>query len=111
MINSLNAAQRTFLRGLAHGVRPAVQVGVRGLEPTVLQTIDQALTARELVKVQLAGDRGVRRELSEQIAAALAAELVWNIGRMAVFFRRHPDPSHRRVSLPTHGAPETAEGN
>jgi len=99
-LSELTGAQKKYLRGLAHGVRPAVQVGVRGLEPTVLTTIDQALTARELVKVHMAGDRDARGEFAERIATKLQAELVGTIGRMAIFFRRHPDPQRQRVSLP-----------
>lgn len=99
-MTELSSTQRKYLRGLAHGVRPAVQVGIRGLEPTVLESIDQALTARELVKVQLPGDRDQRGVLADRIAEALRAELAGTVGRMAVFFRRHPDPTHRRVFLP-----------
>lgn len=99
-MSALTGFQRKYLRGLAHGVQPAVQVGVRGLEPPVLHTIDQALTARELVKVQLAGERDQRHLLAETISAELAAELVGAIGHMAIFFRPHVTPGRRSIRLP-----------
>jgi len=99
-LSALTGFQRKYLRGLAHGARAAVQVGVRGLEPTVLHTIDQALEARELVKVQLAGERDQRRDLAARISAELSVELVGTIGHMAVYYRPHASPGRRSIRLP-----------
>jgi RNA-binding protein len=95
----LTSSQRKRLRGLAHGYRPVVQVGKGGLTDPVVASIDEALTARELIKVQIFTARDERREITSAIERRLACQCVGSIGRMAIFFRRHPDPEKRRIDL------------
>lgn len=99
---ALRGSQRKYLRGLAHALRPVVQVGREGLSEGVLVAFDAALDAHELVKVQFLAekDRDSKRTLAAELAARGGAELVGTVGHMAIFFRRHPDPERRRVVLP-----------
>lgn len=99
-MTGLTGQQRRHLRGLAHGLRPAVQVGQRGLTGAVAAEVDRALDRHELIKVKLAGDRDERRDLAEALAGRLEAHLVGTIGSMAILYRRHPDPDARKVDLP-----------
>jgi len=103
----LRGSQRKYLRGLAHALRPAVQVGREGLSAGVLEAFHAALAANELVKVQFLADkdRDTKRALAETLAAHGGAALVGAIGHTAIFFRRHPDPERRRVRLPGEEAP------
>jgi len=96
----LKGRARTYLRGLAHGLRPVVQVGKEGLTDAVVRSIDQALLGSELIKVQIAADRDERRALAATAAAATGAECVGLIGRIAILYRTHPDPERRRLILP-----------
>lgn len=99
-MTELTGAQRRHLRGLAHGLRPAVQVGQRGLTDAVAAEVDRALERHELIKVKLAGDRQERRALAEAVADRFGAHLAGTIGSMAILYRRHPDPQARKVRLP-----------
>lgn len=99
-MTELTGVQRRHLRGLAHGLRPAVQVGQRGLTDAVAAEVDRALERHELIKVKLAGDREERRTLAETLAHRLGAHLAGTIGTMAILYRRHPDPQARKVTLP-----------
>lgn len=99
-MTELTGQQRRHLRGLAHGLRPAVQVGQRGLTDAVAVEVDRALERHELIKVKLTGDRDERRALAEALAGRLEAHLVGTIGAMAIVYRRHPDPDARKVDLP-----------
>ena len=67
---TLTSKERAELRAEAHHLTPQVHVGQQGVSPTVVQSLDDALRTRELVKVQLG--RGV--ELSAREAAAALAE-------------------------------------
>ncbi len=96
----MKGSQRQYLRGLAHSLRPAVQVGRGGLTEPVATEVDRALTAHELVKVQIAAERDERRQIAEAVAAKLGCEWVGGVGRMAIFYRQHPDPERRSVVLP-----------
>lgn len=98
-MTELTGAQRKRLRGLAHGLEPAVRVGQRGLTGAVEREVDRALDRHELIKVKLAGDRDERREQAEELARAAGARLVGTIGAVAILYRRHPDPRERKVKL------------
>lgn len=99
---ALRGSQRKYLRGLAHSLRPVVQVGREGLSDGVMAAFDVALDARELVKVQflVEKDRAAKKELATEMETRAAAECVGRIGHMAIFFRRNPDPERRSVKLP-----------
>jgi RNA-binding protein len=98
--DELTGAQRKHLRGLAHGLEPAVRVGQKGLTGAVEREVDRALDRHELIKVKLAGDRDERREQAEVLVRAAGARLVGTIGTIAILYRRHPDPAQRKVRLP-----------
>lgn len=96
----LSGAARTYLRGRAHGLKPAVHLGKDGLTDGVAASIDASLRAHELVKVRLAADRDERKELAAAIEERLACECVGIVGRMAILFREHEDPEKRTIKLP-----------
>ena len=96
----LKGSQRKYLRGLAQGLRPVVQVGKGGLSPAVLDAVAAALEAHELVKVQIFAEREDRSAVAASIEQSLGCECVGSIGKMAVFYLEHPDPERRSISLP-----------
>lgn len=97
--HALTPGQAKRLRGLAHGLPPAVWIGRRGLTAAVLAEMEEALLAHELVKVRLRDqpDRRERSRLLEELAARTASCLAGALGHTAVFFRPHPDPARRRI--------------
>jgi RNA-binding protein len=99
-MSELTSRQRSHLRSLAHALDAVVLVGRAGVTEAVIREIDDALEARELIKVRLAGDREGRAEETEAIAAQARAEVAGRIGRVAILYRRNPDPTRRKVDLP-----------
>ena len=102
----LTGAQRKYLRGLAHGLKPLAQVGRQGLTEAVLSSLDQTLESHELVKVRFLDFQDEKRELSEEISQRLECAKVGMIGHVAIFFRPAADPDARRIVLPK---PRSAE--
>lgn len=96
----LKGSQRKYLRGVAHGRRPAVQIGKEGLTESVVRAIDTALEAHELVKLKIAAERDERERIVPVIEERLGCECVGTVGRMAILFRRHPDPEKRKIEIP-----------
>jgi len=96
----LTGARRKHLRGVAHGYKPLVQIGKEGLTDNVLRTIDEAITAHELIKVKMTGDRDEREQLTPIIEDRLGCECVGSIGRIAILYRENPDPEKRRITFP-----------
>ena len=99
-MSGLTSRQRSALRSQAHELEPVVLVGRAGVTAAVIREVDEALSARELIKVRLAGDRAERAASADAVAEAVRADLAGRIGRIAILYRAHPDPARRKVRLP-----------
>jgi len=99
-MGELKGSQRKYLRGVAHGYKPQVQIGKEGLSENVLRAIDTGLEAHELIKVKIAAERDQREELVPVIEERLNCECAGTVGRMAILYRQHPDPEKRKIAFP-----------
>ena len=81
--------QRKYLRGLAHDLKPIVQVGHSGVTAAVERAVDAALTDHELIKVRMHEPED-KRALAAQLAAATAGEVCGLVGHTVILYRRHP---------------------
>jgi RNA-binding protein len=90
-MSPLTARERSFLKARAHPLEPIVTVGHDGLTEAVLNEVDRALTAHELIKVRVnAGDRTARHAMFEEIGARTGAEAVQQVGKVLVLWRPRP---------------------
>ena len=96
----LTGAQRKHLRGLAHALKPQVQIGKQGLTEAAIRQVDEALNDHELIKVQAAVPREKKREVAARLASELEAEVAGQIGHVIILYREHPDPEERQIELP-----------
>jgi RNA-binding protein len=96
---SLTSSQKRYLRGLAHAIKPVIQIGNKGITDAVTAEFSLALDHHELVKVRLAGeDRAARADQITRLGAAAGADLVQSIGKTACFYRRNTDAA--KIALP-----------
>ena len=99
----LDGFHRKYLRGLAHKLKPVVFIGQKGITETLNRSIDDALTAHELIKLKFIDFK--EKEDKERLAAILEethnCELAGMIGHMAIFYRRHPDEEKRKITVPS----------
>lgn len=87
----LSIKQRKYLKALAHGLRPVIMVGDKGLSDNVRHETDLAISHHELIKVKFAvGDRDLRDQMITELAEPLDLTLVQRIGNIAVFYRPRP---------------------
>lgn len=94
----LTSKQRAFLRSKATKEDTSFQIGKSGISETLLSSIDDALTAKELVKIKcLENCEYTPREACDGIAEALQAESVQVIGNKFILFRI--SPNHRKYDL------------
>ena len=99
-MGELKGSQRKYLRGAAHSYKPQVQIGKEGLSDNVVDAIDTALQAHELIKVKIAAERDQREQFVPIIEERLNCECVGTVGRMAILYRQHPDPEKRKIAFP-----------
>jgi len=95
----ITSKQRSFLRGKANSIDAIFQVGKGGISENLLKQLDDALEARELIKIRLLPNSGLEiREVCRQLAEQLGAEEVQVIGTKFVLYRR--SKNNPRIELP-----------
>lgn len=95
----LTGKQKSYLRSLANTMDPIIQIGKGGISPTVLSQIDEALEARELIKVRiLQNSIETPKEAAVEIAKEVSAEVVQVLGRNMLFYR--PSKKKPTIELP-----------
>ena len=99
-MGELKSIQRSHLKGLAHGLKPTVQIGKNGLTEAAVQTIGRALDDHELIKIKFLSHKDEREELSGTLAEKTGLELVALIGNIAILYRQASEPEKRTITLP-----------
>ena len=101
-MQALKGFQKKFLKGLAHGLKPVVFIGQKGLTGNLMGSIDNALNTHELIKVKFIEFKEKQQKVSMagDIEAEAGCRLVGMVGHIATFYRQHPDPEKRRIKLP-----------
>lgn len=90
----LNGKQRSYLRSLSNTLEAIFQVGKGGINDNVIKQFDQALEVRELVKTTVHRSSLLEvREVAEEIATAVRAEVVQVIGNKFVLYRESVEKS------------------
>ena len=87
----LTSNQRAVLRGMANSMDTIFQVGKGGISDTLVAQTDDALRARELIKLRVLENSGyTAREAAEQLAEQTGSDVVQVIGSRFVLYRRNP---------------------
>jgi RNA-binding protein len=95
----LSEKQKKHLRGLAHALKPVSRLGSAGLTEAFLAELETALTHHELIKLKAAAANRTERDAAiESIVARTGAQLIAQIGNVAVLYR--PCPGGARLKFP-----------
>ena len=88
----MRGKDRAELRADAHHLKATVHVGHHGITETLLQSLDDALQANELVKIQVERNAPLTvKEAANQLATQMRAEVIQVIGRKTTLYRFNPD--------------------
>ena len=94
----INSKQRALLRGLAAGEDTIIIVGKGGIISSLIDSVSDALAARELVKGKvLESSMLTAREACDALCAACGADGVQAIGNKFVLFKRNE--KHPRIDI------------
>ena len=95
----MNSKQRAYLKGLAMNIGPIFQVGKASLTPELTAAVDEALEARELIKIGvLKNCFDDPKEIAVTLAERTRSEVVQVIGKKIVLFRQAKEKS--KIQLP-----------
>ena len=87
----LTSKQRAYLRGLGNPIETILQVGKGGVAETLVTQVDDALTARELIKLRVLENAPfTAREAAVLLAERTSSEVVQVIGTRFLLYRANP---------------------
>ncbi len=100
MIEALTSKQRSYLKRLAHELKPVLQIGKGGVTDSTVDAVRDALSTRELMKVKVLDIAPAGAlETGDALVRSLGdTHLVQVIGRTLILFR--PDPDQPEIRLP-----------
>lgn len=81
------------LKGAAQLLSPLLQVGRAGVTPEFVTALDEALRARELVKIRFVEHKDEKKRLARVLAQATRSRLVMQVGHVAVYYRPRTEPA------------------
>ena len=97
----MTSKQRAYLRGLAMKLEPVLQIGKASVTPELTKAVDEALEARELIKLHvLKNCFDDPRGLAETIAERTRSQVVQVIGKKIVLYREPKDKKEKKIVLP-----------
>ena len=85
----MDSKTRAKLRSYANTVEAILQVGKNGMGDTLQKQVDDALTARELIKLTVL--ETAPESPREILAEATGAEVVQVVGRKVTLYRKNPE--------------------
>ncbi len=95
----LTSKQRAYLRSLGNELEPIVQVGKGGISENLIAQVDEALEARELLKVRVLKNALVDiRDVADELAESTDADVVQVIGSIVLLYRESIE--NAQIELP-----------
>lgn len=95
-----NSKQRAYLKSLAMELQPVVQIGKSGLTPELTAAAQEALDARELIKISVLQNCAEDpREMAQIIADRTHSDVVQVIGKKIVLYKQGKEDK-RKIILP-----------
>lgn len=95
----ITGKQRTYLKGLAHNIDPITQIGKEGITEAFINQLNDALEARELVKVSIQKNSMLdTKEAANEVARLTNGEFVQAMGRRFVIYKK--SKNNPKIELP-----------
>ena len=96
----MTSKQRAYLKGLAMKMDPVVQLGKGGVTPENTAAVDEALTARELIKISvLQNCMDDPKEIARVLAERTGSQVVQVIGKKIVLYKEGKKEK-KKIQLP-----------
>ena len=87
MLKPLSNPEIRRLKGAAQLLEPMLKIGKAGLSDGFVQSVNDALSQHELVKIKFVEFKDQKKELAPQLADRTASYLVMRVGNVMVLHR------------------------
>jgi RNA-binding protein len=96
----LSSKQKAFLKKLGSLEKTVVQIGAKGVTEQVIQSAEEAILARELIKVSIASPLSdERKKICEEIREETNSELIQILGKTCLLYRENPKKPSVSIEL------------
>ena len=97
---NMTSKQRAYLKGLAMKMEPIMQLGKGSVTPENTAAVDEALAARELIKISvLQNCMEDPKEMAQVLAERTHSQVVQVIGKKIVLYREGKKEK-KKIELP-----------
>ena len=105
IVEALKGVHKRYLRGLAHGMKPVVTVGQKGMGQALVKALEEALNTHELIKMKFNEfkEKDQKLEIIEALSEKTGAQVVGLTGHVVIYFREQRDPEKRKITIPGWG--------
>ncbi len=87
MLKPLANSEIRRLKGAAQLLEPILKIGKAGLSDGFVQSVNDALSQHELVKIKFVEFKDQKKELAPQLADRTASYLIMRVGNVMVLHR------------------------
>lgn len=95
----MTSKQRAYLKGLAMNMEPIVQIGKATVTPELTKSVDEALEARELIKINVLKNCFADiHDIAAMLAERTRSQVVQVIGKKIVLYRE--STTRKKIELP-----------
>jgi len=95
----LTGKQRSYLKSITNGIDPIFQIGKNGINDNFIKQVDDALEAREIIKVKVLNNSFLNaKDAANEVAKLTNSEFVQSIGNKFVLYRESKDK--KKIELP-----------
>ena len=96
----MTSKDRAYLRSLATNIEPIFQIGKNGLSDNLINQVDDALEARELIKITVLETAPVSTiELANLLADSTNSAVVQCMGRKITLYRKKAKESKININV------------
>ena len=101
-MQELTSTQAKYLRGIAHGLKPVVFIGQKGLTDALIRSTEEAFDSHELIKIKFIDfkEKKQKSEIARTLGVRTGSHLAGMVGHIAMLYRQHRDPDKRKIVLP-----------
>ena len=101
-MKELSSTQAKYLRGIAHGLKPVVFIGQKGLTDALIRSTEEAFDSHEVIKIKYIDykEKKQKTEIARILGERTGSHLAGMIGHIAILYRQHNDSEKRKIVLP-----------
>ena len=95
----ISSKDKQKLKGLAHSIKPSVIIGKEGASKSTINSINNVLENKELIKVKFNLFKNEKDSIAKEIEDSCNATIVGQIGNTLILLKQSPDIDIRKFII------------